>query len=275
MPELPEVETTRRLLEQHTLGSRIVSARVTHRRMVRYQPADDLPSRVRGRRISRFGRHGKYLLTGLDDGLTWVTHLGMSGRMQLASTDESLAPHTHLVVEIDSGRQIRMIDPRTFGFVAVLSDDELAESSVAKLGPDALEDLPRSSKLHQAMSNRRIPIKSLLLDQRFLAGLGNIYADEVLHRSKISPSRPANALSGSETTAMRAAIRPVLEHGLRWGGTSLEDRAYLLPDGRTGSFTSRLRAYGREGLPCLRCGTPIRRVVIGGRSSFFCPTCQP
>ncbi len=253
----------------------MTSVEVGHARLARRQPRPaDLADRMVGRRIGRMGRHGKFLLAELEDDLTWVTHLGMSGRIRLAAPGDPRAPHTHVVVGTDRDREMRMIDPRTFGFVAVYTPDELAASTLSRLGPDALEALPRSPALARAMEGRTVAVKSLLLDQGFLAGLGNIYADEVLHRAGIRPDRPAGGLPGDQVGKLRSAIGPTLAAGLRWGGTSLDDLAFLLPDGRAGNYLQRLRVYGREGLPCRRDGTPIERTVIGGRSSFWCPQCQ-
>ena len=275
MPELPEVEATRRHLAPVLEGATIVSAEVRRPRMARRQarPAD-VTDRMAGRRIERAGRRGKFLLTALEGDLTWVLHLGMSGRVSLAGPGEPEAPHTNVVVVLGSGVEVRLVDPRTFGFVAVYTPEELDASPLADLGPDALDALPRAPALARRMAGRSVPIKPLLLDQRFLAGLGNIYADEVLWRSRIAPARPAGSLDGREVQALRRAIRPTLEAGLRSGGTSLDDLAYLLPDGRAGEHLGRLRAYGREGLPCRRCGTPIRRAVLRQRSTFSCPGCQ-
>jgi formamidopyrimidine-DNA glycosylase len=275
MPELPEVEATRRHLAPVLEGATIASVEVRRPRMARRQPRPaDIPDRMVGRRIRRVGRHGKFLLTGLEGDLTWVLHLGMSGRVSLARPGEPEPPHTNVVVVLGSGVEMRLVDPRTFGFVAVYTPEEFDDSPPAGLGPDALDDLPRAPELARRMAGRAVPVKPLLLDQRFLAGLGNIYADEVLWRSRIAPVRPAGSLSREEVAALRRAIRPTLEAGLRSGGTSLDDLAYLLPDGRAGEYLFRLRAYGRDGLPCRRCRTPIRREVLRQRSTFFCPRCQ-
>ena len=275
MPELPEVETVRRSLVPALDGARVVSAHVRHPRLARRneRPAD-VEDRLQGRLIDRVNRIGKFLMAEVEGDLTWVTHLGMSGRIELANPGDPEAPHTHVVVGTDRGQEFRMVDPRTFGFVAVFTPEELADSTLAELGPDALDNLPRSPVWARRMVGRKVAIKSLLLDQRFVAGLGNIYADEVLHRAGIRPTRPAGSLTNEEIKRLRAAVPPVLKAGLRWGGTSLNDLAYLLPDGRAGEYLHRLRAYGREGLPCRRDGTPIERTVIGGRSSFWCPQCQ-
>ncbi|MFW2338889.1 MAG: bifunctional DNA-formamidopyrimidine glycosylase/DNA-(apurinic or apyrimidinic site) lyase [Acidimicrobiia bacterium] len=275
MPELPEVETVRRALVPALEGSTIREVEVGHARMLRRQPRPrDFIDRLTGRQVRSISRHGKFLLTELEGDLTWVTHLGMSGRIRLVPPGEDPVPHTHVVVMSDSDVDLHFVDPRTFGFMAVFTPDELASQPFAQLGPDALTNLPRFPQLIPRLSGRRSPIKSVLLDQRFLAGLGNIYADEVLHRSRIRPHRLAGSLASDEVRLLRNAIKPVLEAGLRWGGTSLNDLAYLLPDGRAGEYLNRLTVYGRESEPCNRDGTVIQRSVIGGRSSFWCSTCQ-
>jgi formamidopyrimidine-DNA glycosylase len=252
-----------------------VSAEVRHPRLARRnEHPTDVANRLAGRLITSLDRTGKFLMAEVEGDLTWVTHLGMSGRIELADPCQPETAHTHVVVRTDRRQEMRMVDPRTFGFVAVYTPEELASSTIASLGRDALDDLPRAPAWAKRMAGRNVAIKSLLLDQRFIAGLGNIYADEVLHRARIQPTRPAGSLAPEEIKRLRAAVRPVLEAGLRWGGTSLNDLAYLLPDGRAGEYLRRLRAYGREGLPCRRDGTPIERTVVGGRSAFWCPQCQ-
>ncbi len=274
MPELPEVETTRRGLEPYLAGKRIVEAESRRPRMLRRQPRDrDFADRLRGRRVKSLRRQGKFLLFDLEGDLTWVTHLGMSGRMQVAKPGYPEDDHTNVVVRT-ANHEIRFIDPRTFGFMAVFTPEELADSTLALLGPDALTDLPGSRALASKLKGRKPAVKSLLLDQRILAGVGNIYADEILFRARVSPHRPGRSLSHDEVKAIRAAIGPVLQAGLKHGGTSLTDLAYLLPDGQAGEYLKHLKVYGREHEPCLRCGAPIHRSVIAQRSSFWCPSCQ-
>jgi formamidopyrimidine-DNA glycosylase len=274
MPELPEVETTRRGLEPHLRGRRIVEAESRRARMLRRQPRDrDFSDRLRGRRVLGLRRRGKFIFVDVEGDFTWVIHLGMSGRMQVADPGEAEAPHTNVVVRT-TDKEIRFVDPRTFGFTAVLTPEEFDDSPLARLGPDALTGLPRSTALAGRLAGRKPAIKALLLDQRIVAGLGNIYTDEVLFRARVAPHREGGSLSSGEVVAIRAAIRPVLEAGLKHGGTSLNDLAYLLPDGRAGQYVSHLKVYGREGQPCRRCGTPIRRSLITQRSSHWCPTCQ-
>ena len=275
MPELPEVETTRRLLEPALAGRRIVHARVLHPRMLRRQPnPDDFAGRLEGRVVRSLARRGKFLMFDVGEGHTWVSHLGMSGRMAITRSDETLDRHTRVVIGTDGGEEIRMVDPRTFGFVAVFTGSELAASTLARLGPDVLTELPPAGWMAATAQGRRVAIKTMLLDQRFIAGLGNIYSDEVLHEAGVDGSRPAGSLDLAEMASIRAAIRPVLEAGLEHGGTSLDDLAYLLPDGRAGRHLEYLAVYGREGRPCRSCRSPIRRSVIGGRSSYRCHTCQ-
>jgi formamidopyrimidine-DNA glycosylase len=275
VPELPEVESTRRFLEPALTGRRIVAAEVRRPRMVRRQDhPDDFAARVTGRTIRRLRRHGKFLMADLSGDLVWVTHLGMSGRVSLARKGDPESPHTNVVIRVGGGVEMRLVDPRTFGFVVAYTPEELAASPLGRLGPDAYADLPRVTELGRRLAGRTAPIKALLLDQNVIAGLGNIYADEALHRAGIAPERPAGSLTKEELGRLRRAIRVTLDAGLRWGGTSLDDLAYLLPDGRAGEFASRLRVYGKEGRPCPVCGTPIRRVVLRQRSTHWCPQCQ-
>jgi formamidopyrimidine-DNA glycosylase len=275
VPELPEVEITRRHLEPVVCGAVVCGVAVRRERALRLQPRPrDFAARLQGRRVLGLARRGKYLLGDLGDGLTWVTHLGMSGRMALARPGEPEAAHTAVVVALDGGPEVRFVDPRTFGHTAVLTPEELAMAGPARLGPDALDALPAAAALAARLAGRSAPIKPLLLDQRLVAGLGNIYADEVLHRARLRPDRPAGSLGREEVAALRRAVRPVLQASLRRGGTSLADLAYLLPDGRAGGYLERLAVYGRAGEACRRCDTAVERIVLRGRSAFFCPECQ-
>jgi len=274
MPELPEVETTRRHLAPVVEGAVIAEVEVRRDRMARRnERPGDLAQRMVGQTVRHLGRRGKFLVAPLTGGITWVSHLGMSGRLSLNESGEPEVRHTHVVIRLRARPELRFVDPRTFGFMAAFTDDELA-GALAAVGPDALDDLPAAGRLASALAGRSAPIKALLLDQRIVAGLGNIYADEVLFRSRIAPERPGGSLDQDEVRALRRAIPVVLRAGLRHGGTSLDDLAYLLPDGRAGDYLSRLSAYGRENEPCRRCGGIIERVVVRGRSSFWCRGCQ-
>ena len=275
MPELPEVEATRRHLQPAVEGSVVEAVEVRRARMIRRQPRPaDFGDRLVGRTVLGLSRLGKFLLADVEGDLTWVIHLGMSGRMALSRVGEDEAAHTNVVVRLAGGVEVRMVDPRTFGFMAVYLPDELALSPLARLGRDALDDLPSASAIEELLGRRTAPIKALLLDQRILAGLGNIYADEVLFRAGVMPQRPGGSLSKAEVASVRAAIVPVLTDGIAHGGTSLDDLAYLLPDGAAGEHLARLAVYGREDLPCRRCGTPVRRRMLRQRSTHWCPECQ-
>lgn len=275
MPELPEVETTRRHLEPVLVGRTIVEAAVTHPRTSRYNASpDEVRTRLLSRRVTALRRHGKFLVGDLDQGWTLVAHLGMSGRFSVNSPEEARPPHTHVVLRLDDGVEVRFTDPRTFGFVAVYDEDEIGLSPLARLGPDAWTEPRTAESLAAALQGRVAPIKAMLLDQGPVAGLGNIYADEVLHRAGIHPLSPAGGISQESLGRLAAAISDVLAVAIEAGGTTLDDLAYLLPDGRAGDNLAALRVYGRTGLPCLTCGRPVERVVVRARSTHFCPYCQ-
>lgn len=276
MPELPEVEITRRHLADAMQGRVFIDANVSHPRTARHNGSD--PSVVRdrlvGRRITEVGRHGKFLLLSLDDGMTMVAHLGMSGRFVVEPDLDKPQPHTHFEARLDDGTVVVFVDPRTFGFVAVYDDEELATSGVARLGPDAWEDAPTAEQLAASLRGRTAPIKALLLDQAPIAGLGNIYADEALFLAGINPNTPAGDISVASLERLVGAIELVLRSALDHGGTSLDDLAYLLPDGRAGENLGQLKVYGRDGEACFVCGEIVDKVVIRARSSHFCPGCQ-
>lgn len=275
MPELPEVETTRRHLETAIVGRVLVAVAVTHPRTARLNASmEEVEGRLRGRRVESMGRHGKFLVAGLDDDYTMVAHLGMSGRFSLARPGEEMPPHTHVLLGLDDGAEVRFTDPRTFGFVAVFDADEIQSSPLGRLGPDAWNDPPDADGLARSLAGRTAPIKALLLDQRPLAGLGNIYADEILHIAGIHPLTPGGDISPDGLAGLVNAVGDVLGAAIESGGTTLGDMAYLLPDGRAGENLDRLAVYGRERLPCRVCGTPIQRVVVRSRSTHFCPDCQ-
>lgn len=276
MPELPEVENTRRWIAPAWNGTTIHQAKVLHPRTARRASSPlQIERRLRQATVQRTTRKGKFLLLELSNGMTWVIHLGMSGRINLAEQGQPDEKHLRFRARTKQGQELRLVDTRTFGFVMVYKPEELASSSLAQLGPDAYDELPTTAKLVEAFSDRKAVIKNLLLDQRIIAGLGNIYTDEILFRSRISPHRPGGSLSSDEVAGIRKAVRPILKAAIEHGGTSLADLAYLLPDGRAGRFLSRLKVYGRIDRPCLRCKTAVMRSVIANRSAHWCPQCQP
>jgi len=237
------------------------------------RPAD-FARRLRGRTILDTSRHGKRLLTHLDGDLTWVVHLGMSGRLSIAPIGSEAPDHTHVRVGLDDGAEVRFTDPRTFGYTVVLTPEELAAEPSSSHGPDAFTDAPGAADLLERLEGRSAPIKALLLDQTILAGVGNIYADEALFMAGIDPHRAGGSLTIEEIEALLDAVRRVLAAGIQAGGTTLDDMAYLLPDGRSGEFITELAVYGREDEPCPRCGDSVRRDVIRSRSTFWSPGCQ-
>jgi formamidopyrimidine-DNA glycosylase len=257
------------------VGRRLVAVRVAHPRTARLNASPrELEERLVGRTVLSLGRRGKFIVGGLDEGEVLVAHLGMSGRFSLTDPTAELIPHTHGVIDLDDGVQVRFVDPRTFGFLAVVDEADLGDSPLARLGPDAWDEPPSAIELMARLSGRTAAIKALLLDQGPVAGLGNIYADEVLHAARIHPLTPGGALTRPAAKRLVAAMRSVLYEAIESGGTTLDDLAYLLPDGTAGENLDRLAVYGRAGLPCPVCGTPVERIVVRQRSTHFCPKCQ-
>ncbi len=257
------------------LGRRMVSVRVGRDRTARHNASpSEVVNRLSGRKVEKVGRHGKFLVFELDEGYTMVAHLGMSGRFAITASGEEMSPHTHFVTTLDDGSEVRFIDPRTFGFVAAYDEDEIASSGLSRLGPDAWDNPPGATELRTALEKRTAPIKALLLDQGPVAGLGNIYADEALFLAKIHPLAPGGSLDGSKLADLLSAVRQVLATAIESGGTTLNDLAYLLPDGQAGDNLDSLHVYGRDGEPCRVCSTEVQRVVVRARSTHFCPGCQ-
>lgn len=255
------------------VGRVFTDVTLSHARTARHNASPaEVEARLSKRRVMDVGRHGKFLEIGLDDGQMMVAHLGMSGRWSVDGDDD--APHTHFTAVMDDGVTVRFIDPRTFGFIAVYDEDDIGLSGVARLGPDAWADPPGPGDLMASLRGRTAPIKALLLDQGPIAGLGNIYADEALFRSGIHPLTPGGRLGEPGCDRLLDSVKDVLDSAIDHGGTTLDDLAYLLPDGQAGDNMTRLRVYGREGEPCDVCGTPIERVVVRARSTHFCPVCQ-
>lgn len=262
MPELPEVETIARMLAPRLEGRRVRRVEVFASEIVQGD-AHRLSERLRGRVVEQVCRRGKYLLVRLD-GAVLTLHLGMTGRLRWGGR---AGPHTRAIVVFDRGRLL-FDDPRKFGSIEA---GEGPSPRTAKLGPEALGISVR--ELAARLGGRRAPIKTLLLDQRILAGVGNIYSDEALFRAGIHPLRPAGRLSLDEVQRLLRALRRVLREAIAAGGSSVSD--YTNADEEPGWFQLEHRVYRRTGLPCPRCGTPIRRIVIAQRSSHFCPRCQP
>jgi len=293
MPELPEVETVRRGLEPILVGNAFAS--VEQRRPdLRFPLPQRFGERLTGRRIEALDRRAKYLLARLDDGEVLVMHLGMTGRFSIDKTNGAVAApghfahpkkpipkHEHIVFHLRDGSAVRYSDVRRFGLMDLIPASTLDSHALFKgLGVEPLGEALNPSWLAAKLKGKATSIKAALLDQRLIAGLGNIYACEALHRARISPLKLAGTLAGKsgkptkKTEALVEGIKAVLESAIKAGGSSLRD--YRHTDGRLGRFQHRFKVYGREGKPCKRtgCGGIVRRVVQSGRSTFFCPTCQ-
>ncbi|HET9147149.1 MAG TPA: bifunctional DNA-formamidopyrimidine glycosylase/DNA-(apurinic or apyrimidinic site) lyase [Acetobacteraceae bacterium] len=274
MPELPEVETVMRGLAAKLEGRRIVRA-VLHRPDLRWPVPAGLPARLAGARVEGFRRRGKYILMRLGGGDSLLIHLGMSGRMTI---DQEPAPHQHLTLETDAGSVIGFVDPRRFGALdLVRTAAEDAHRLIAPLGPEPLDPGFTAGVLAASLAGRRMPVKAALLDQGMVAGLGNIYVSEALFRARVSPLRPAGAVSAAAIARLVPAIRATLLDAIAAGGSSLRD--YAQPSGELGYFQHAWKVYDRAGLPCERCpGAPecpgIIRIVQSGRASFYCPRVQ-
>jgi formamidopyrimidine-DNA glycosylase len=268
MPELPEVETVRRSLRP-VFGRRIAAVEVFESRLRRPLGAD-FPSQLTGRVIEDIDRRGKYLLFRLSGGHTLLAHLGMSGALLLQPAGTARAGHDHVRLQLSGDLQLTFNDPRRFGLLTVGRGDAFAE--LANVGPDPLDPAFALHHFVALARGRKKPVKNLLMEQRVLAGIGNIYANEILFRAHIRPGRQACRLTRAELARLFGATRAVLAHAIELGGSSISD--YRDATGRPGYFHLRLAVYDRTGKPCPRCRTPIRRLVHAGRSSFYCPACQ-
>jgi len=269
VPELPEVETTVRGLRPVLEGQQLAS--VEPRRLdLRFPFPPDLRQRLTGARVTGLGRRAKYGLIDTDRGDTMIFHLGMSGRWRV--DPEGIGTHDHLVLETGAGRWLSLNDPRRFGFVELVTTEALpAYPPFAAMGPEPLGPEFNAAYLSAALAGRSAPIKALLLDQRIVAGLGNIYVCEALHMAGISPTRAGGRIGAKRLEGLVAAIKDVLVWAIEAGGSTIRD--YARPDGELGYFARQWRVYGREGEPC-SCGRPVRRRTEGGRSTFYCAACQ-
>lgn len=275
MPELPEVETTARILAPELLARTVVAVHgIDYPPLIAPLPPEEFARRLAGRRITALGRRAKFLLLHLDDGAVLAVHLRMSGRLYLSPREAPVERHTHAVLELDDGRALHFRDPRKFGRMRLMDPEEYA-SLDRQLGPEPLSPHWDAAALMARLRRRpRARVKALLLDQHFLAGLGNIYSDEALFRAGLHPARPAGSLSPGEVERLHKAIRAVLAEAIDANGTTLSDGIFLFGSGEAGRFAERLRVYGRAGKPCPRCGRAIVRELLAGRSSHFCPYCQ-
>ena len=270
MPELPEVETTRRGLEPHVTGRRILALVVRERRL-RWRVATGLPRLLAGQTIEAAGRRAKYLLLRLTHG-TLLWHLGMSGSLRMVPAGLGPDTHDHIDLVLDSGQAVRFNDPRRFGSLHYVSGDPEAHPLLAQLAPEPFDDAFDADYLWQITRGRRAAIKQVLLNSHLVTGVGNIYASEVLFQAGVRPRRQAGSISRAEVERLVVAVRDVLGKAIAAGGTTLRD--YIDPEGRPGYFKQELFVYDRVGEPCRRCDTPVRQFIQGQRSTYYCPACQ-
>ncbi len=288
MPELPEVETVCRQLEPELEGRRIEALEVYDPRWSRPVPPEELGAAVSGRMIERLGRRGKYLLLGLDGGQTLVMHLRMTGNLVLVEGEGKIDPsegmrlyegerstserHMRARFVLDDGREVWFTDPRRFGEARLLDDADLDAHFASRLGIEPLSDEFTPEALGEIAAGRNAPLKSFLLDQKGIAGIGNIYADEALFRARLHPLSPAGSMRPEHLEALRDAVVAALEAGIDGGGASIDD--YRDGRGERGRMQDEFLVHTREGEPCPRCEGTVKRIVVGGRSTYFCSDCQ-
>jgi formamidopyrimidine-DNA glycosylase len=273
VPELPEVETVRRALAPLLEGRRLERVRIDDLRLTLPLDPAGVARRLRGERIERVDRRGKYLVLRFESGRVLLVHLRMTGSFRHAAggkLDDD--PYRRATARLDDGSALGYRDVRRFGTWLLLEPDEVEPYLAARLGPEPLGAAFTPRALAARLASRRVPVKTAILDQRTVAGVGNIYADEALWRARIHPLREAQGLDAAEIRALHRAIRRALEVGIAHQGSTLTD--YRQPNGEPGGMQHEFKVYGRLGEPCDRCGTPIERIVVGGRGTWYCPACQ-
>jgi len=280
MPELPEVEVIRRDLEKEVVGRKIRKAEVRStknamRIIRRHKNRKDFESALVGAKISSIDRLGKYILLHLDNQMALVIHLGMSGQLLQCKASAAVENHTHVVLDFTVGGQLRYIDPRTFGEMFVSPKGDLGEvKELQKLGIDPLEQPLTWQYFSETLANKKTKMKGLLMDQKFICGIGNIYSDEILFLAGIRHDRESDSLSSSDVRRLYRAIHEILQDAIKYRGTSADDEQYRDLYGAVGEYSQFLKVYQREGQPCRRCRTPVERSRWSNRSTFYCPQCQ-
>lgn len=270
MPELPEVETSRRGIEPHILGQKIKQV-VIRQKQLRWPIPSAITRQLVSQTIDEVDRRGKYLLLKTEAG-TLIIHLGMSGSLRILPAATPAEKHDHFDLVFENGILLRLRDPRRFGAVLWTRKDPLKHKLISSLGPEPLESEFNADYLHQQGRHRKTAIKNLIMNSQVVVGVGNIYANESLFLAGINPKRPANRISHQRYQQLVEAIKQVLQLAIKQGGTSLRD--FTREDGNPGYFQQTLSVYGREGLPCPNCGHPIKQFTQGQRSTYYCPHCQ-
>jgi formamidopyrimidine-DNA glycosylase len=274
VPELPEVETVRRRLEPALVGRRFEHVAIDDPRLTRPENPAEVAAELTGERVEALERRGKYLVVRFESGRVLLIHLRMTGTLLHAAPGKPTdVPHRRAVVNLDDGSDVVYRDVRRFGTWLLVEPDTLDSYLAQRLGGEPLGRTFTTRSLAASLANRRAPVKAALLDQRTLAGLGNIYVDEALWRARIHPLLPARELGLDEVRALREGIKRALEAGIKRQGATLRD--YRQPDGSAGSMQDEFKVYGRLGEPCDRCGTLIEKTRVAGRGTWYCPACQP
>jgi formamidopyrimidine-DNA glycosylase len=275
VPELPEVETVRRRLEPALVGRRLEHVEILDSRLTRPHDPLEVAAELTGERVGAVDRRGKYLVVRFDSGRALLVHLRMTGSLRHVPAGSALDAdaHTRAVMSLDDGSEVLYRDVRRFGTWLLTEPDEVEPYLDARLGGEPLAPAFTMKRLAEALARRRAPVKAVILDQRRLAGVGNIYADEALWRARVHPLRPAGELGEEELRALHRGIRAALKAGIERQGATLRD--YRTPDGDSGRMQHEFKVYGRAGEPCERCGHPIEKIRAGGRGTWFCPNCQP
>jgi formamidopyrimidine-DNA glycosylase len=277
MPELPEVETIRRELERDVVGRRVKAASVHGTRTVRRQTKKQFISRVEGTKITGVDRKGKYLLLQLDSGDVIVIHLRMSGQLLRAANKDPAIKHTHVVMTFTQGGQLRFVDPRTFGEVFVVEGENLAEEApeLSALGVDPVDEPISWTDFARLMLDHPMKLKAFLMDQSLIAGIGNIYSDEILFAAGLRYDRMTDSLSSQEIRRLYRAVVETLHEAIKYGGSTLADEQYVDLNGRPGEFQEHHKVYARDRQPCRRCRrNPVTKAKFQGRSTYFCAVCQ-
>jgi formamidopyrimidine-DNA glycosylase len=274
MPELPEIEVIRRGLQLHLPGRRIEAVFYDGKKLRRPVPFEAMQQLVVGRKISKVSRRAKFLLVQMDNDAVLILHLGMTGRLGLFPADSPLANHDHVRWRLDCGLELRLHDTRRFGSVQLLTADEAADMNTFfnTTGPEPFSDTCTPEYLYAKARLRKQPIKTFLMDMQIIAGFGNIYANECLFSIGINPSRPAGSLSIQDWQRLLPELRALLNHAIDCGGSTISD--FLNASGERGYFQVHFKVYGKKGEPCPQCKTPIEKIQLGGRASYFCPACQ-
>ena len=273
MPELPEVETIAADLRPHLVGRKIVRCELMFPGIVRHPEPELFVDHVAGRRVTSVGRRGKFILVRLEDEMMLVVHLGMSGQLRLVDPATPLARHTHAVFALDDGRQLRYVDPRRFGRLLLGTEEALlASRKLPVLGPEPIDPEFAAGELYRRLRRRKTSLKAVLLDQSAVAGVGNIYADESLHRAHLRPDRIAGSISRKSAARLHESLRHSLLVAIANRGSSVD--TYRDAWGETGGQQEKLLVYGRAGKPCFTCGRPLTLTRISGRSTVFCRRCQ-